>query len=549
MTVRANVRSLHVPIATAVCLAVFLTRSVQTQNATPVLSPGVVGLVAIEPPTAANESLLLRALASDQPLVRAAAARVAFTQGRRGLTDAVMRAVQRETDGHAAVEEARFLAAFGSNNEPTLLNVATRVPSVGHQIALLVARAKGPSALAYLPQFRAVHADVASQAEFIRIASRGETAPVEALLASAAPDVELIASVLASARRLDAALSDGALIRLLAEGSTPEVRVAAMAHLVVTRGSASALSDQLRLALAEALRSTSSADDPGTVFVAELVRRLWGAAARIYEAWTSMLTQRAEAIRNAVDALGAYGLPQRLSEAEYAAFTRALYGRARRIGGPAKPKPRQVQAARALMRLLSGHPPGFAASIIDETKCRMARHRNTASGGRASYRPDGRVAHMSLASVPSSRECARAVEALLLTYVVEPERPVPADDRDVLVFPFQTDFVACQDTLPAAPPIRWLFEEADVAPPQPTKHADPIYPRDAYADRVSGLVLLDATLGTTGCVAAASVTESVDARLDWEALRTVSGWRFTPARVNGSPAASFIKAEIEFNLK
>ena len=74
----------------------------------------------------------------------------------------------------------------------------------------------------------------------------------------------------------------------------------------------------------------------------------------------------------------------------------------------------------------------------------------------------------------------------------------------------------------------------DIRRPERTKYVDPLYPPIAKAARVSGSVIIEATIGMDGSIRNAQVIRSV-AMLDQAALDAVNQWRYTPTLLNGQP--------------
>ncbi len=79
----------------------------------------------------------------------------------------------------------------------------------------------------------------------------------------------------------------------------------------------------------------------------------------------------------------------------------------------------------------------------------------------------------------------------------------------------------------------------ELVPPQviAKSYSPPVYPPAAKAGRFSGLVVVEATIGTDGRVRTARVAECSHIHLGFEdaALTAVRNWRFHPATHNGDP--------------
>ncbi len=83
----------------------------------------------------------------------------------------------------------------------------------------------------------------------------------------------------------------------------------------------------------------------------------------------------------------------------------------------------------------------------------------------------------------------------------------------------------------------------------PTKVRDvrPVYPAEAQAARVQGVVIIEATIDVDGRVYDARVLRSVPA-LDDAALEAVRQWEFSPTEVDGAPAAVIMTVTVNFTL-
>ncbi len=84
----------------------------------------------------------------------------------------------------------------------------------------------------------------------------------------------------------------------------------------------------------------------------------------------------------------------------------------------------------------------------------------------------------------------------------------------------------------------------------PTKIRDvrPIYPEIALAAKVSGVVIIEATIDETGAVRTARVLRSIPL-LDEAALNAVKQWQFTPTLLNGAPVPVVVTMTVNFTLQ
>lgn len=88
----------------------------------------------------------------------------------------------------------------------------------------------------------------------------------------------------------------------------------------------------------------------------------------------------------------------------------------------------------------------------------------------------------------------------------------------------------------------------NIRTPTKTHHANPVYPPDAQAARVAGMVILEVRIGTDGSVEDARVLRSIPI-LDEAALEAVRQWRFTPTLLNGQPVPVIMTVTVNFTLE
>jgi len=83
------------------------------------------------------------------------------------------------------------------------------------------------------------------------------------------------------------------------------------------------------------------------------------------------------------------------------------------------------------------------------------------------------------------------------------------------------------------------------AVPKKIKNVAPVYPPDALAARVAGVVIADIIVGEDGKVRDTRVLRSIPL-LDAAALDAVRQWEFTPASVNGAPVPVVMTVTVNF---
>ncbi len=85
--------------------------------------------------------------------------------------------------------------------------------------------------------------------------------------------------------------------------------------------------------------------------------------------------------------------------------------------------------------------------------------------------------------------------------------------------------------------------------PVVTSKVDPAYPPDVLRDHVEGTVTLYAIIRADGTVDAVRVLNSLDPRLDNNAMHALSLWHFRPGIKNGEPVAVEAVVQIPFRMK
>ncbi len=85
----------------------------------------------------------------------------------------------------------------------------------------------------------------------------------------------------------------------------------------------------------------------------------------------------------------------------------------------------------------------------------------------------------------------------------------------------------------------------DIKEPTKIRDVKPIYPVDAQAANVQGVVILEATIGPAGNVINVKVLRSI-ALLDQAAIDAVRQWQFTPTLLNGVAVPVLMTVTVNF---
>ena len=94
------------------------------------------------------------------------------------------------------------------------------------------------------------------------------------------------------------------------------------------------------------------------------------------------------------------------------------------------------------------------------------------------------------------------------------------------------------------PPVR---VGGNIRTPTKIRNVSPVYPAEAQAARVSGMVIIEAIIGTDGRVTDARVLRSIP-MLDEAAMEAVRQWEFTPTLLNGAPVRVIMTVTVNFTL-
>lgn len=157
--------------------------------------------------------------------------------------------------------------------------------------------------------------------------------------------------------------------------------------------------------------------------------------------------------------------------------------------------------------------------------------------------PHGDVA-ATLRSTPSARAGLAVLAAVRQWQFEAPARAPMLIVADVGV---EDDAVGV-GTVTASSGRRPVRIDGDIQPPRRLVNVPPVYPPDALRARITGVVTIEAVIGTGGEVTDARVVSGVPG-LDDAALAAVRQWRYTPTLIGGEAVPVVMTVTVNFSLK
>lgn len=134
---------------------------------------------------------------------------------------------------------------------------------------------------------------------------------------------------------------------------------------------------------------------------------------------------------------------------------------------------------------------------------------------------------------------AWAAASALPIEVVPPPPPPPSAERSLEIFVADVQPVAQRDA-----PLR---VGGDVRPPQKIYNVNPVYPAEAQAAGIQGVVIIQILIDKEGMVREVEVVRSIP-ELDQAAMDAVWQWMYTPTLMNGEPVEVLMYVTVNFTL-
>jgi TonB family protein len=509
------------------------------------LSPGVIALLVPHVKDARARERWSAGLKDERPPVRAAAARAIGITGVGVLQPVLRAALDKENDEGAAAEEAAALVMVSPATEDGDLLAFARAPFAA-TLALTLAQVRGAGVRPHLGRIAALGLKEHQATEFfLRATRRGrDDAEEMARAAVRTGDGRQVEGFFAAGRRGGFPVVPDALEAALAS-SDRSLNAAACWHVAYTKVSGTPVSESLRVAAVKtAQTAVSSATDAGAAFACDVAARTLGSPPTAPGPWLEHLAA-ADGIAMPSDVIDDGRILAQLTDAEMRAvalrITGSPDGLAKRKGTRDRHTDASAPPAGRRMRLASGFTPGLLADTLRVAGC--APLREGFAAGEIVYQENGRPREVHMLPTGLAPDCHGAAGTLLALALSPAEQP-PDSGSQVLLLNLDGDAVACADEPPPTRGPRAPGRRGHITEPRKLRNVNPVYPPDARG--VAGAVVIEATIGTSGCVRSAHVLVSPDERLAWAALRAVSHWTYTPTLLDGTLVPVVMTVTVNF---
>jgi len=512
------------------------------------ISPGSVALLVPYASQPAVVERLKQALADPRPEVRAVAARIAFTTRHQALAPALAAALEKEQNPVAGAEIVRALALIrGAAADAAVRAALTRFDSratlAWAETLVRVRPADLWPQLADLP-----NATVLGHLLFDNAVAQPDAASVAFANVRATPGLQPALVAILVQARISRKLPPWPIVAAGLDTPGPPRQAAALLVLTLQLKDV-ALPPEAAATLHDLPASPDLAWMP---VLAELVRR--GTEPKTPPRPLVAQIERIDAATAPKD-LGYDPITAYFDKAEAAAF--------RRVAGPGWEQPEQpkslapnpVKPSSPAQTAPAVEPPKTVTRLARAMSVDMMRDLVTLlecspSPGQVAridvqYKPTGQVRSVSRI-LEGSSGCLQLASIVAALEVAPGHEPVTADRVDRLIVGLRPADLACERYPPALepPPTR---PGAHITVPKKTRNIAPVYPDEAIQKRIQGVVVVEADITTSGCVAEARHRPE-NPGLDDAAVAAVSVWEYETARLEGKKVPVIMTVTVNFTL-
>lgn len=507
-----------------------------------------VAYLVTEKDAAAIVEPLRAALGSDDPLVRATAARVIGVRDEKALVGDLRKTLEREGDASAAREELRSIALLGTPDDVDyVIAAAAKWPaSVDNDVAQAIARRGGGEAVdLYITKL--THARTVSHADFFRTALWGRP---QAMVSTAARlvgarDERGWLSFLQVMTDSDVPVASGVLAASFESASEP-IRVASVWYAVRSYAPDPA---KLPQPIHDAVATTREDVSNREAFGRELVRRIAGYEKRESDAWIDWLgSDEADKLfgRYVNDAIAVL-----LTDREYAIRQKRCGIQPVSCDMPEKRPTARVIHATAVAHAAFQLPGELPGGLGDE----LAR----CSGGwlgviAATVDTAGRVQQVDLRNM-SRTGCLKQIETMLrLSYATNTGVTSALSMPDIVLAHAPRESLCLDEDPPSNETVLPLSRfGGEVVAPVKIHSVEPNFPASVRSDMRAGassIIILEAIITKHGCVRSIRpLAQSPYPQLNGEAIYAMSQWKFSPGTLNGKPVDVIYNMTIHFKTR
>jgi len=481
------------------------------------------------------------ALAANDSVTRAAAARVALVRGLTSVLPQLRTAIATESDPDAAREEVRALVIVGDAADVNLARDATRKlpPAIDDVIATAVSRR--PDAFEIYAANLREHGYVPDPAFFTQALWRRPAAAVgdgSRLLGQR--DAAGWRALLTSIRESHLVMPPGVLGASL-NMPVEDIRTASVWYLVrLYVPDPTLIHESVRAVLAAPKEEASTRE----AFGRELLRRMLGAERKDDPRWLEWLqTAEADPLLGNDEALFLYFTDKEFQVRKNHCGIASNDCRLPTMRPTKRTIPSTAVAPPAYF-LPSVLPRGLAGALVAESHCNGEW---LALAGAVSDIA-GRVQSVDIKRIQMDNACEKAVTTLMrLSLATPPSIDAPLTSANIILVHGRKQ-APCLDEAPLATVTESGIHQVggDIAAPIIKHRVEPLFPESARRAMASGtnvLVIVSCIITREGCVRAVNLLlQSPFPALNGAALQAISQWTFEPGRLHGEPV------DVEFNL-
>ena len=530
-----------------VCVGLMVLTMPLTLNAQDRLTPGRTALL-VEPKGAPDVAKLNIAIADSYPTVRAVAARVAGVLGRTDLAPSLQELLEREADTTAAAEQIRTLLSLkGADALPQTSAAAARLGgSVVQPLGEWLARTDPQRFVTMVPDLMKIRDGQPIVGRLAAMGLRQTPAAGDSIVTALSSS----GSASAWSALLDTLKADLA-TDILGKGLTSQsgsIREGTVWFLLLNRSKES--TDNLKALLSESKQRNSSEATEWGSFGYELLGRRAG------EEGTDHSALIGKWVKDHKVELWQLARQEELTAEERAALNSALPGApaiAEKAPPNSSPTLPEAEAKPSSLRTRMFEPiaPGFVTSLLNAVGCAPSGG-STFGAARLSYRIDGHVKAVGLDDTTLSEPCATFLRLLARLEVAPATARIVDTESQWRFIAMDKASIDCMDAdtrSTQATSDAHRIGAGGLTPPHKIKDVRPLYPPSMQRAGVQGAVIIEATINKLGCVTAGEVLRSVELPLDLAAMKAVSGWRFEPTVLDGTPVSVVMTVTVRFQLQ